>query len=50
MIAGIAVMKRESSKSDKMRVFDIQPIETLTRQDRKNLFYIGIELADPRLR
>lgn len=45
MIEGIAVMKRESSKSNKMRVFDIQPVETLMRQNRKDLFYIGIELA-----
>ncbi|MDH0910540.1 hypothetical protein N5C66_23635 [Rhizobium pusense] len=42
-------MKRESSKSDKMRVCDIQPVETLMRQNRKDLFYIGIELADPQL-
>lgn len=46
MIKGIAVMKRESSKSDKMCVCDIQPIETLIRQDRKNLFYSGTEPAD----
>ena len=42
-------MKRKSPKSDKMRICDIQPIEALTRQDRKNLFYIGIKFADPQL-
>jgi hypothetical protein len=47
MIEGIAVMKRKSSKSDKMRIRDIQPIEPLPRQDRKDLFYIGIKFADP---
>ncbi|MDH6297784.1 hypothetical protein M2315_004274 [Agrobacterium fabrum] len=49
MIEGITVMKRKSCESDKMRVRDIQPIETLIRQDRKNLFYIGIEFANPQL-
>ncbi len=49
MIEGITVMKRKSSKSDKMRIRDIQPIESLIRQDRKNLFYIGIEFANPQL-
>ncbi|NRQ18314.1 hypothetical protein BHMPCIPO_05577 [Ensifer sesbaniae] len=49
MIEGITVMKRKSPKSDKMRICDIQPIEALTRQDRKNLFYIGIKFADPQL-
>ncbi|MEY9164536.1 hypothetical protein ABIE78_002655 [Sinorhizobium fredii] len=49
MIEGIAVMKRKSRKSDKMRICDIQPVESLTRQDRKNLFYIGIKFADPQL-
>ena len=37
MIEGIAVMKRKSRKSDKMRICDVQPIKTLRRQDRKNL-------------
>jgi len=49
MIKGITVMKRKSSKSDKMRIRDIQPIESLIRQDRKHLFYIGIKFADPQL-
>jgi|GEM_PF-2901447 len=49
MIEGITVMKRKSSKSDKMRIRDIQPIESLVRQDRKNLVYIGIKLANPQL-
>jgi hypothetical protein len=49
MIEGITMMKRKSSKSDKMRIRDIQPIESLIRQDRKNLFYIGIEFANPQL-
>ncbi|MET3616031.1 hypothetical protein ABID16_004380 [Rhizobium aquaticum] len=49
MVKGITVMKRKSSKSDKMRIRDIQPIESLIRRDRKNLFYIGIEFANPQL-
>lgn len=49
MIEGITVMKRKSSKSDKMRIRDIQPIESLIRQDRKNLVYIGLEFANPQL-
>jgi hypothetical protein len=49
MIKGITVMKRKSSQSDKMRIRDIQPIETLIWQDRKNLVYIGIEFAYPQL-
>lgn len=44
MIEGIAVMKRKSRKSDKMRICNIQPVESPARQDRKNLFYIGISL------
>jgi hypothetical protein len=49
MIERITVMKRKSSKSDKMRIRDIQPIESLIRQDRNDLFYIGIEFANPEL-
>jgi len=49
MIEGITVMKRKSSESDEMRICDIQPIESLIRQDRKNLFYIGIKFANPQL-
>src|SRR6266576_1788048 len=49
MVEGIAVMKRKSSKSDKMRICDIQPVESLIRQDRNNLFYIGIKFTDPQL-
>jgi len=49
MIKGITVMKRKSSKSDEMRIRDIQPIESLIRQDRKNLVYIGIKFANPQL-
>ena len=49
MIKGITVMKRKSSKSDEMRICDIQPIEPLIRQDRKNLVYIGIKFANPQL-
>ncbi|SEI14755.1 hypothetical protein SAMN05216228_102835 [Rhizobium tibeticum] len=49
MIEGIAVMKRKSSKSNKMSIRNVQPIETLLRQDRKNLVQIGIKLADPQL-
>lgn len=37
MIEGIAVMKRKSSESGKMHIGDVQPIEALIRQDRKNL-------------
>lgn len=47
MIEGIAVMKRKSRTSDKMRICNIQPIESLTRQNRKNL-YIGIKLPASR--
>jgi hypothetical protein len=32
-------MKRKNSQSDKMRILDIQPVESLTRQDRKKLLY-----------
>ncbi len=49
MIEGIAVMKRKSSESDKMRIRDVQPIEPLIRQDRKNLVQVGIKFADPQL-
>ncbi len=48
-VEGIAVMKRKSRKSDKMRICNIQPVESPARQDRKNLFYIGIKFADPQL-
>jgi hypothetical protein len=47
MIERIATIKRKSNKSGKMRFRDIQPIESLLRQDHKNLFYICIKLADP---
>lgn len=43
------MIERIAVKSNKMCDCDIQPIETLIRQNRKNLFYIGIELADPQL-
>jgi len=49
MVKGITVMKRKSSQSDKMRIRDFQPIETLIWQDCKNLVYIGIEFAYPQL-
>ncbi|AAM54892.2 hypothetical protein EV130_11357 [Rhizobium azibense] len=49
MIERIAVMKWKSSESDKMRVRDIQPVETLIRQNRNNLFDIGIKFADAQL-
>nr|WP_176539337.1 hypothetical protein [Rhizobium sp. M1] len=49
VIEGIPMMERKLSEFDQMFIGDIEPVEPLTRQHLKNLVYVCIELADPRL-